>query len=434
MNARRRTPATALAAALAVGIAAHGSAGAETLADAWRMALERDSSVAAARSDREAADADRSVAVRARFPVLDVSGAYTRIGTVPSLDVGTPIGRLSAPVFENDTYATGSVDVSVPLYTSGRLSGAIGAANAVAAGVAAVETRTVADTKLAVTEAYVDVLRARHALEAATSNVEGLEGHLHDVQVMYDREAVAQTDLLAVQVALADAQQQRLSAESGLRIASAAYNRRVGQPLDRRLDLDEPAPPQPMAEGLDQLVAAALDRRPELAALAAQRDAYEQSSHAERAAMLPQFVLRAGWKHLDNALLDRQDYSTVGVAFQWRLFDSGQARARVAALRSRARATEQRLADARSLIALEVESQYLNQSDARARVGVGRSAVTQAEENLRIAKELYGSGLGTNTQVLDAEALRVTAVRNRDDALLDQLVAAYRLRRATGEP
>lgn len=434
MNACHCTQAAALAAALVAGIAASGSAAAETLADAWRMALERDASVAAAHSDREAADADRSVAARARFPVLDVSGAYTRIGTVPSFAVGTPIGRLSAPVFENDTYATGSVDVSVPLYTSGRLSGAIGAANALAAGVAAIETRTVADTKLAVTEAYVDVLRARHALDAAASNVDGLEGHLRDVQVMYDREAVAQTDLLAVQVALANARQQQLRAENGLRIASAAYNRRVGQPLDRPLELDDPPLPRPAVERLDGLVAAALDRRPELAALSAQRDAYEQSSHVERATMLPQFVLRAGWTHVDNALLDRQDFSTVGVAFQWRLFDSGQARARVAALRSRARATDQRLADARSLIALEVESQYLNQSDARARVGVGRSAVTQAEENLRIAKELYGSGLGTNTQVLDAEALRVTAVRNRDDALLDQLVAAYRLQRATGDP
>jgi outer membrane protein TolC len=58
--------------------------------------------------------------------------------------------------------------------------------------------------------------------------------------------------------------------------------------------------------------------------------------------------------------------------------------------------------------------------------------VAQAEENLRIARQLYGSGLGTNTQVLEAESLRIAAVRNRDDALLDQVVAAYRLQRAVG--
>jgi outer membrane protein len=405
---------------------------AESLADAWRMALDRDAAVAAARSERAAADADRTAASRARFPVVDLSGAYSRVNAVPSLDVGTPLGRLTAPLLGDDTFAMGSADVAVPVFTSGRIGGAIGAARAAAAGAAAVETRTVADTKLAVAEAFVAVLRARHALEAATSSVDSLEAHVRDVQVMYDREAVAQTDLLAVQVALANARQQRLRAENGLRLASASYNRCVGRPLDRPLDLEEPTPPAPVSEPLDRLVAAALDGRPELAALAARRDQLEQSSKVERATMLPQFVLRAGYTHLDNAILDRQDFSTVGIAFQWRLFDSGQAHARVVALRMRARAVDQSLADLRSLVALDVESEYLNQSDALARAAVGRSAVTQAEENLRIAKELYGSGLGTNTQVLDAEALRATALRNRDDALLDQIVAAYRLQRATG--
>jgi outer membrane protein len=58
--------------------------------------------------------------------------------------------------------------------------------------------------------------------------------------------------------------------------------------------------------------------------------------------------------------------------------------------------------------------------------------VAQAEENVRIAKELYGSGLGTNNQVLDAETLRIIALSNRDDASFDALIAQYRLQRAVG--
>jgi outer membrane protein len=60
------------------------------------------------------------------------------------------------------------------------------------------------------------------------------------------------------------------------------------------------------------------------------------------------------------------------------------------------------------------------------------AAVAQAEGNVRIAKELYDSGLGTNNQVLDAETLRVTAITNRDDARFDVLIAEYRLQRAIG--
>ena len=58
--------------------------------------------------------------------------------------------------------------------------------------------------------------------------------------------------------------------------------------------------------------------------------------------------------------------------------------------------------------------------------------MAQAEENVRIAKELYASGLGTNNQVLDAETLRIIALSNRDDASFDALIAEYRLQRAVG--
>ena len=58
--------------------------------------------------------------------------------------------------------------------------------------------------------------------------------------------------------------------------------------------------------------------------------------------------------------------------------------------------------------------------------------MAQAEENVRIARELYASGLGTNNQVLDAVALRVAATTNLDDAKFDVLFARYRLQRALG--
>ena len=73
-----------------------------------------------------------------------------------------------------------------------------------------------------------------------------------------------------------------------------------------------------------------------------------------------------------------------------------------------------------------------NREDAAARIHAASTAVAQAEENVRIAKELYASGLGTNNQVLDAETLRIVAVTNRDDASFDALVAQYRLQRAIG--
>ena len=44
----------------------------------------------------------------------------------------------------------------------------------------------------------------------------------------------------------------------------------------------------------------------------------------------------------------------------------------------------------------------------------------------------YGAGLATQTELLEAESLRVRALTNRDNARLDAGLARLRLARATG--
>lgn len=410
------------------------AASAESLKDAWAMALQSDGGVAAARSDREAADADKTAAIRQRWPALDLNGAYTQFQHAPTLDIATPGGQLQAPIWRHDGYGMAGAQVSVPLWTSGKISGAIGAATAGVRGASAIEVRSTADLKLAVAEAYIAVFRARRALDVAESNVASLKAHADDVQIMYDKQAVAQSDFLGAQVALANATLQRLRSANALRLAAAAYNRWVGRPLDRTADLDEPGAisSSVSSDTLESLTAQALEHRPELEAVQAQQTGFEQAARSERAQGLPQIVLQAGYNHVDNEILDRQNFASVGVGFRWRLFDSGQLQARTHALQSRAHAAEQRLADLRSIVRLDVETAFLNREDAAARVHAASAAVAQSEENVRIARELYGSGLGTNNQVLDAESLRVVALTNRDDAAFDVLVAEYRLQRAVG--
>ena len=408
---------------------------AESLNDAWAMAMNADGTLAAARSEREAAESDHTAAARQRWPSVDLTGGYTEYQHAPTLDISTPTGQLQARIWRNDGYAMAGADVSVPLWTSGRISGGIAAAAAGVRGAGAQETRTAADLKLAVTEAYIAVFRARKALEVAESNVTSLSAHADDVQAMYDKESAPRSDLLAAQVSLANATQQRLRAANAVHLATAAYNRWVGQPLERAPDLEEPStlPAASAADSLDQLVTSALDRRPEIAAISAQQESLEQTARTERAQSLPQIALHAGYNHLDNQILDRENFASVGIGFQWRLYDSGQLAARTSALRSRAHAAALRATDLKSLVRLEVETAFYNRDEALARVRVAAGAVAQAEENVRIAKELYRSGLGTNNQVLDAESLRVIANTNRDDAAFDVTLAQHRLRRAAGE-
>jgi len=419
-----------------VTAAASGTAAAETLQDAWQLAISRDNVLAAASSDVEGARASEQAARGARWPSVQASAGYTRLNASPSLEVAIPGGSTfrSGPIFKGDEYVAGSVQMKVPLYAGGQISAGIDAAHHVVVGATEDQQATISALKLDVAEAYVSVLRARRALHAAESSVTSLSAHAGDVQHLVDRELVPRSDALAAHVALANAQQVRVRAENSVEITQAQYNRRLGEPLGRAPELDDriPVDVSLSAEPIEALLRQALASRSELKGLAARADSLTSQSRAEAGRLRPQLALTGGYTHFDNQILDRQDFSMVGIGFTWNLFDGGQSRNRAAALRSASRATHSRLDDLRTSIELEVRQSWLDVHEAQARVEASSEAVAQAQENLRMTRELYGAGLGTNTQVLDAVTLQIGALNNHDNAVLDESLSLLRLARAVG--
>lgn len=426
----RRTMLTALVAGALLASATR----AETLEDAWARALAHDRGLAAVRSQAEAAELDAAASRAQRWPTLAVGGGYTWLDQSPAFDFGfTGLPITPPPLFAGDDFASASATLSLPVFTGGRITSGIAAAEARGRGAGAQALGAEQDLRLAVAEDYVGVLRARKALAVADSNVRTLEALAGDASAMFERELVPKNELLAIQVALADARQNRLRAANAAEIAQAAYNRRLGEPLDRPADIEGSVPaPAALPNDLDALVAMARERRTELAALGEQAQAYGQMAKMERARVLPQVSLTGAYNYLENQFLNDDAVMSAGVGVQWALFDGGQARKRAAALERTRRATLEQREDTESMIVLQVRQAWLGSEETRQRVRVTADAVAQAEENLRIARERYGAGLGTQTQLLEAESLRVQANTNRDNAELDAGLAQLRLARAVG--
>src|SRR5690606_41108094 len=122
----------------------------------------------------------------------------------------------------------------------------------------------------------------------------------------------------------------------------------------------------------------------------------------------------------------------VGVDLQWSAFDGGRARHRASALSLESQALERQRDDLESLIALEVRQAWLTRDETERRVAVTLRALEQAEENLRVARDRYRNGEGTNTEVLDAEVDRTTSLDNFNAARHDAALARYRLAYASG--
>lgn len=428
--------ATALAGVLVCFASSGGARAAESLTDAWAKALAHDSTLAAVGAERQAAEANERAARGARWPSLETGASYTRYAAAPALDVTTPAFAFrSPPIFSNNDAVMGYAQLKLPLYSGGSLGSTVLAARKSTEVAVATEQQARADLKLDVAAGYFNVLRARRALRAAEAAVQSLAAHVSDVTALVEKDLVGSSDLLAARVALANAEQLRLRAANAVELAHAQYNRRLGETADRVPDLAEQgavdaAPAE--TDKVTELIELALQRRSELAAVNAQALARSAEARAEWGKALPQIALLAQYNRVENTLLDRQDLNSLGVGFRWNLFDGGAARNRAAALRRGAEALQFRAADLRSVIALQVRESWLGLQEARGRITASREAVAQAEENLRINRELYGAGLAANTQVLEAITLGLVAIGNRDDAALDADFARLKLARAVG--
>ena len=410
---------------------------AETLADAWAQALSVDARLRAADAEGEGARATLEAAKGLALPKATASSRYTVLSKEPAALIGLPtIPGISLPdrmPLSERTYATHALQASLPIYTGGRIAAAVAAADIGVQASAQERLRTEQTVKLDVAEAWLNVLRSRRALAAAERHVAALDAHAADVNALHRQGVVPRNDVLSVAVALADARQQQTRARHGVDLAAAAYNRLLGRPLETAVDVHEPPPPDAAREDFSTLVARARAARPELALLGARAEATDREADMERAARRPQVGVNAAVMHEDNRYRASQDIAQVAVGVQWEVFDGGIQRQRADAAAARARAARERQADTATLIELEVRREWLAVEEAAQRLATTGAAEAQADENLRVARDRYRNGVGTHTEVLDAEALRALTDSNHLNAHYDLHGARYRLKKAVGE-
>lgn len=410
---------------------------AETLADAWRLALSADARLRAADADSDAARATREAARGLALPKASIGSSYTVLSKEPAARIDLPsVPGLSLPnqlPLSERNYATHALQASLPVYTGGRIAAAVAAADTGVRASAFERTRTEQAVKLDVAEAWLNVLRARRALAAAERHLAALDAHALDVGNLSKEGLVARNDVLSVAVAQADARQRLTQARHAVDLSGAAYNRLLGRPLDDTVNLAEPPPPEAGREDIAALGARARTLRPEMALLGARAEATDQEAEMERAGRRPQVGITGAVLHEDNRYRVNQDIAQIAVGVQWEIFDGGVRRQRADAAVARARAERERQSDAASLIELEVRREWLAVDEAAQRFATTRAATGQADENLRVARDRYRNGVGTHTEVLDAEALRSLTDYNHLNALYDHHLARLRLRKAVGE-
>lgn len=398
------------------------------LKGAVTTAIQNNRDITIAELKRRDAEADVSAVTAKKNP--SVSYSWQR-NQYPTQVVTTALGTKSS----NHGYSQG-INVSWPIWTFGKVEGAIDAAR-YQKNIADLNVyKTEADTKLAAVQAYYQYLEAVKLAEVQAQSVTDYASHLNNVQQQFDAGIVAKLDVLSSNVSLANAKQKSIAADNTRDVAEANLNNIMRIPMNTTLNpLDKNFPEPEFDLTMEQAILMAQKYRWELVEADYGVRAAEASLRSAKAGYLPTVSVGGGysWKEASVTAVDKDDWAVQG-GLSWSLWDGGATQASVKKADAAVKTAQETLLQAREKIELEVRQDYLNVLSYKEQIRAAEASVAQAEEAYKIATVRYSSGVGINLDVLDAELALNTARTNYITALYNYNIGLATLEHAMGVP
>ena len=438
----------ALSAALSLALCQSAFAG-ETvelnLDDAMQRAFQTNPTVSIAQYELDSARASYNAARQSRGVSITASHTTQRGGAdddqyvskLKGIDMTT--GKLLYDRV-NDGKGIGNkhsngLTASLPIFTGGKLSGTIKQAKANYQYNEVGVQRTYNEMRSTVTNGYFTMLQADNLQKLNAESVTRLEDHLKNVQAQYDVGVVAKVDVLRSQVELANAKQTLIQAENSYQVAEANMNKIVGLPMDTDLKLDNLLVYNAYDKNMDECLAYAAEHRPELMQAKYGVDAAKGALMVARSGHMPQ-VSASATQALgsDYWLGDNRTKWYAGINVKMNVFDTGVTLSKIHGAEADLKKAQETYRDTVDSVNLDVRSNYLGLREAEKRISTTKLAVEQADEDYRIAQLRYMSGVGTNTDVLDAQVALTQAKTNYTQALYDYNTSKTALETSIGVP
>jgi len=418
-------------------IAAQDSAAARqlSLTEAVLIALSKNHQVQVAAHDLHAAQAQVKQARSMFLPRLDFKETFTN-GNNPVYVFGTLLGQKSFTEMNfnldslNEPDPLNNFKSEITVYQSIWEGGKIRAQNRIAD---LNEQIKMQERELTRQQVIFDVVRHYYAVQLSRQHVATAEAALRSaeasakrIQDMLDNGLVVKSDLLRIQVFQAEMQQSLFEAENQLQLSRSALDVDMGRHLAMAYELATPLEKIKVSlPDESSLLDKALQNRPEVLSLRSAITIAENQVRQAKGDYLPGVGFFSTLEYNVGTDSDaRGGNYLLGVQLRWNLFDGFAKGARVAENRSRQYGLEKKLDHLTDMISLQIKDNYLKMRTAHQQHEVATTAVSQADEALRITRNRYESGLATLTDLLAAETA-LTGARTRLSQAQYQYNVAY---------
>ncbi len=294
------------------------------------------------------------------------------------------------------------------------------------------------DLILRVAQAYFDVLLAQDNVDLAKAQKTAISEQLDQAKVNFQVGTATITDTNEAQARYDLINAQEIAAANDLEVKRQTLQQIIGKypatlsPLGGSLAL---APPEP--NDMEQWVAGAADRNPQVASQQAAFEIAKREVDKNRAGHLPTLDLVASRTKNSNAVagatsLGQITTDSVGLQFNLPLFQGGYVSAKVREAVAGLEKARQDLELANRQAALQTRQAFLGVTSGIAQVKALEQALTSNQSALESSQLGQEVGVRTSLDVLNARQQLFTAKRDLSQARYNYILSRFKLKAAAG--
>jgi outer membrane protein len=300
--------------------------------------------------------------------------------------------------------------------------------------------RTRNQTVLDIKNAYYDVLRAKAFVGVADQTLSNAKDRLRIAEVTLRNGTGTRFDVLRAETEVANAQQGVIVAKNRVNLTTATLNNVLGLDQNTPTDTTEAVEMSEPAKDFNSAVSEAYQKRPEIVEGDANIRAAQKGITLARRSTMPTVGAGVNFQYQPDAggFAPKTTSWAAVATLTVPIFEQGLARARERQARSDVRSAEINKQATQDTVALEVRQAFLALAEAQDRLAVTTAALTQAQEQYRLAKVRFEEGVtavpGASPllEIGDAQSALTQAQNNKVSAQYDVQNSRARLDRAIG--
>ncbi len=290
-----------------------------------------------------------------------------------------------------------------------------------------------------VTDAYYNLQDADGQVAIRQASVRNAQQSLRDAEALERAGVGTRFAVLQAQANLANEQQQLANARRDQRIRQRQLSELLNISQSSNLTAADPVEQAGSWRlSLEESIVQAFKNRAELEQQLVQRDLSKQQRRSILAGRLPQLNVSGSYnvqgQNSENpnpfAAHGWADGYAIQASLTWSIFDGGAAKARVKQRDADIAIAESRFDQTRNQVRREVEQAYFGLESSFENIETSEAGVLQSREALRLARLRFQAGVGTQTDVIQAETDLTRAERNRLLAIIGYNRSLSSLQRA----